>query len=241
MRQFESSFGMWCDACCGPLSRLDSTLSRPAYSRRGSRPVCRGRDQIQVPHRGTAHRQPAGASVPRRGARPRGSGQRGTAMDARAGGWNLVPPGERTVAAGRSAATAGVSVVRASQPWTTQFLRGVWAQVEPVAPPALRATSPYMGRTLLLSGGPVPGLFRRPGRLLPGGARPGTTGATRADAVGPAPSRARRIRSSDRTVRRCLGISRIGAAAGRSARNVPPPNGSAPSPVGRSEGTGWAR
>jgi len=32
-RQIEMSFGMWCDACCGPLSRLDSTLSRAAYSR----------------------------------------------------------------------------------------------------------------------------------------------------------------------------------------------------------------
>src|SRR2546430_6678924 len=62
--------------------------------------------------------------------RSRGAGQRRTAMDAGAGGRNLVPAREREVAAGGSAAAARVSLVCASQFGAAQVLRRVWAQTE---------------------------------------------------------------------------------------------------------------
>src|SRR6266508_4351596 len=161
-------------------------------------------------------------------------------MDARAGGWGLVPARERALAAGRSAAPSRVPVMRAPQPGPAQLLRGVRPPPEPEPvitpphswgggsagaggphPPPAAGTSPSMGNSA--SGAAGPGRFRTPDPAPPAAAPRGTTAATTAAASPLAPSRSRRNHRSDRTVSRRRDTERIGAAAARSARNAPPP------------------
>ena len=147
----------WCEACCGyrgPVP-LDSTphLFTPRnlrfrgdpetaagfasrcgrYCPGGGRSIRRSRGEISNAGRREARGQPAGSRVQAGGARPRRARRRGTPLDVGTGGWNLVPPRARTVAAGRSSPPAGLHVLRASQSGPAQLLRGMRKTAEPMS------------------------------------------------------------------------------------------------------------